>query len=258
MARAFGVRIAALGVGISSLSSPFARRLMRSIIGMSELFLVRDQAALDQCFGTKAQLSNDLVFAWQAAPRLAFVQRPQVDGAIAITVYPPEFSGADGETLANSFTQAMLVWNASRRRLAYLVCQNSDNVVNDGKIFADLTAMMRDENCARNIELRHLSANPDAIEKTFADVGVVCGMRFHALVLAALLNRPFVGIAHDNKIAELCRYFRMPCLDAKTFSGADLVTAVESVRDRVPDPALVSAAMNSAKDNFRLFAKIAP
>ena len=33
---------------------------------MSELFLVRDEAALNQCAGTKARLTSDLVFAWDA------------------------------------------------------------------------------------------------------------------------------------------------------------------------------------------------
>ncbi len=66
LARAFGVRIAALGVGIGDLQSATGRWLLRGIISRCELFLVRDDAALRQCRGTKARLTEDLVFAWRA------------------------------------------------------------------------------------------------------------------------------------------------------------------------------------------------
>ncbi|MGC1467482.1 MAG: polysaccharide pyruvyl transferase family protein, partial [Pseudolabrys sp.] len=64
LARLHGVKIAALGVGIADLHSYSGRWLMRRIVGMSRLFLVRDEAALAQCSGTKAGLGDDLVFAW--------------------------------------------------------------------------------------------------------------------------------------------------------------------------------------------------
>src|SRR5262245_49485253 len=57
LARLRGLRIAALGVGVADLHSPAARWLLRRIVGMSDLFLVRDEAALRQCNGTKARLT---------------------------------------------------------------------------------------------------------------------------------------------------------------------------------------------------------
>ena len=66
LARALGVRIAALGVGVGDLRTATGRRLLRGIIARCELFLVRDDAALRQCAGTKARLTADLVFAWRA------------------------------------------------------------------------------------------------------------------------------------------------------------------------------------------------
>ena len=76
------------------------------------------------------------------------------------------------------------------------------------------------------------AADAAAINNAFADIDIVCGMRFHSLVLAAMLERPFVGIVHDNKISEICRRFDMPCHDAAALDGADLVRSAESIRAR--------------------------
>jgi polysaccharide pyruvyl transferase WcaK-like protein len=64
IARLMGVRIAAIGVGVSDLPSPIARVALRGIVGMSDLFAVRDDRALWQCKKAKANavLTSDLAF----------------------------------------------------------------------------------------------------------------------------------------------------------------------------------------------------
>jgi polysaccharide pyruvyl transferase WcaK-like protein len=64
MARLMGIRIAAIGVGVSDLSSSIARLALRGIIGMSDLFAVRDDRAFWQCRKIKANavLTSDLAF----------------------------------------------------------------------------------------------------------------------------------------------------------------------------------------------------
>ncbi len=78
LARLQGVRIVALGVGVAELQSGAGRWLLRRIVGMSELFLVRDEAALNQCAGTKARLTSDLVFAWDAVKTVTRPSIPRV------------------------------------------------------------------------------------------------------------------------------------------------------------------------------------
>ena len=95
------------------------------------------------------------------------------------------------------------------------------------------------------------------IAQQLGDLTVICGMRFHALVLAAMLGRPFAGIAHDNKISEICRVFAMPCYSVDGFVAGELVSTVNSLKDRVPDFALVQRARELAQENFRAFAALA-
>ena len=75
-------------------------------------------------------------------------------------------------------------------------------------------------------------------------------MRFHGLVLAAMLGRPFVGIVHDNKISEICRRFGMPYHDV-SLDGADLAANAEDIREKVPDKQLLDESRRAgAKENF--------
>ena len=94
------------------------------------------------------------------------------------------------------------------------------------------------------------------IAQQLGDLTAICGMRFHALVLAAMLGRPFVGLAHDNKISEICRTFAMPCYDVDGFSAGDLVSTFNSIRHRIPDSVLVQRARQLAQENFRAFAAL--
>ncbi len=103
----------------------------------------------------------------------------------------------------------------------------------DEEIFAQLNAELGPG--AQPIETRTLSADATTIAQQLGDLTVICGMRFHALVLAAMLGRPFAGIAHDNKISEICRAFAMPCYSVDGFVAGELVSTVNSLKDRVPD-----------------------
>lgn len=44
----------------------------------------------------------------------------------------------------------------------------------------------------------------------FAEYDMVIGMRYHALVLAALAEKPFIGWGYQQKIQTLCRDFNQP------------------------------------------------
>ena len=251
LARLQGVRIAALGVGVAELHSGTARWLLRGIIGMSELFLVRDDAALNQCAGTKARLTSDLVFAWDA---LKPVQPPAAPSRIGLTVYPPACQGPAGVHARTALVEAVRGWQAAGHSVVYLVCQRSGAAPGDDEIFAQLNAELG--TAARSIETRTLAADATTIARQLGDLTLICGMRFHALVLAAMLGRPFLGLAHDNKISDICRAFTMPCYGVDGFPARELVSTFNSLKDRVPDSVLVQRARQLAQENFRAFAAL--
>ena len=202
LARMSGVRIAALGVGVGDLRSATGRWLLRGIISRCELLLVRDEAAMRQCAGTKARLTDDLVFAWRSLPPDNGRRRPSAHPlCIGLTVSPV----ADEGTIA-ALSDAVRLWQKHDHRVVFLVFQHSAALADD-TVFA---AINRKVAAPAAIEIRRLSTDAPSIVNAFADIDIVCGMRFHSLVLAAMLGRPFVGIAHDNKISEICRRSACP------------------------------------------------
>ncbi len=138
--------------------------------------------------------------------------------------------------------------------MVFLIFQQSPGVIDDSAVFAAISQRLGP--AAAPIEFHCPTANAAAIRDTFADIDVVCGMRFHGLVLAAMLDRAFVGIAHDNKISEICRRFDMPCLEAATLKGADLVRSVEQAGGKIPDPQRLAESRARARENFIAFASL--
>ena len=139
--------------------------------------------------------------------------------------------------------------------MVFLVFQQSATIADDAKVFAAINAKLGAAAVA--IETRRPTANASSIIDAFADIDIVCGMRFHGLVLAAMLERPFVGVVHDNKISEICRRFDMPCHDAAALDGADLVHSVEGIRGKTPDRRLLDECRALARENFLAFASLA-
>jgi polysaccharide pyruvyl transferase WcaK-like protein len=250
LARALGVRIAALGVGVADLRTKTGRWLLRGIVARCELFLVRDDAALRQCAGTKARLTDDLVFAWRSLTPENVRNRPAGNPAsIGLTVSP-----LASERTALALADAVRLWQEHGHRVVFFVFQQSATIADDAKVFATISNKLA--TAAVPVETRRPTANASAIIQAFADIDVVCGMRFHGLVLAAMLERPFVGIVHDNKISTICRRFDMPCHEAATLDGADLVRSVENIHRKVPETRLLDESRKLAEENFLAFASL--
>jgi polysaccharide pyruvyl transferase WcaK-like protein len=252
LARMLAVRVAALGVGVGNLRTKTGRWLLRGIVSRCELFLVRDDAALRQCSGTKARLTEDLVFAWRSlTPKNGRKRSPGKPASIGLAVSPQA-----SPRMAIALADAIRLWQEHGRRVVFLVFQQSDTVADDSTFFAQIKNNLAI--AADPIEIRRLTANATSIIEAFADIDVVCGMRFHGLVLAAVLERPFVGIAHDNKISEICGRFDMPCHDAATLDGPDLARSAEDIQHKVLESQLIDQSCRLARENFLAFASLSP
>ena len=85
-----------------------------------------------------------------------------------------------------------------------------------------------------------------------ASAARIVSARYHALVLAAILGRPFLGVGDPGKVRSLCAAFGMPFLpwDAPEAATA---RAVDSLRAAAPpDSALVAAHRARALRGFEI------
>jgi polysaccharide pyruvyl transferase WcaK-like protein len=249
LARACGTRIAAIGVGVGELRTAVARRVMRGIVGLTDLFLVRDEAALKQVDRTAVRRTGDLVFGLGGMSGASGARQ----GAIGITVCPPAFATSSAlDRAADEMAAAIRAWRAAGRRVVVLVFQQAGATPGDDAMVSKIAAALGPD----AFERRDMQADVAAIAAAYADLDVVCGMRFHGLVLAAMARLPFVGVAHDNKIADICRRFDMPTIPGTDFTREDLTSAVVLASTRRPSADLLATCVAEAAANFSLLSRI--
>ncbi|MCU0983572.1 MAG: polysaccharide pyruvyl transferase family protein [Acetobacteraceae bacterium] len=230
LARLRGVRVALLGCGIKEIDGPLARALLAFVIRSAHVVVVRD-AASRAIAGPRALLAADLAF---TAP----LPRPAARGdSLALAVYPPAWTDA----LADAIGRA-----AATRPVVLLTVQREGVTRGDEAALGDLAARL-----GRAVARRDL-VDPAA---AFAGVGLVCGMRFHALLAAAQAGLPFVGIAHDPKIADLCTRFSMPFLDPDTLTAEALTAALETAAALRPSDAALARCRAEAEHGLSAMAE---
>jgi polysaccharide pyruvyl transferase WcaK-like protein len=218
-----GVRIAALGVGISGLSGPVARLLLGFIVASARVFAVRDDASRRMA-GPRATLAADLAFCFPLP------EPPERGAAIALTVYPPAWS----PSLASAMAGAV-----AGRDVVLLTVQRAGVTSGDDAVLDALVATLP------GAERRMMTGDASTLSR----IGLVCGMRFHALLAAAQAGLPFVGIAHDPKITDLCTRFAMPCLAPGAVTAETLAAAIaEAAALRPAADALASCRADAARN----------
>jgi len=260
MARAMGVRIAALGVGIAELKSRRALAALKGIVALSEVFAVRDEAALEQCHRAGAfgpVLTSDLAFTLASACVSGDVKRIAAAGpTIGISVYPPAIEEGEAAYDLRSALQEVVL---RLQRSGYAVRLLAFHHASDGGVGDDEAVL------ARLVEDIPVTPRPPVVSVTLArdtsllassfdGIDLICGMRFHGHVLAAIYGIPFVGIAADNKINAICRLFDMPILPIDRLTADKVVAAIAATLSRKPDRGLVDRAVAQAHQNFSLFA----
>lgn len=264
LARAMGLQIAALGVGISDLRSAPARIALRAIVSMSALFAVRDDAALVECVkagaSKRVKLTGDLAFI--LAPLLTGRgerAEAQANRCVGFSVYPPALLNGEGETAGFSIIQSVLKLLLERGWKISLLAFHDDpekaNGRQDKDVLARLMEGLSQEQQSR-VSLQVVRANSGEISRVFSEVDVHCGMRFHGHVLAAIFGIPFVGISTDNKIDAICRLFGMPVFGVDRIVAERLVDAVEHTSSRKLEMSLREACAAGAEQNFIEFARL--
>lgn len=220
----------AVGVGVNAPGTGLRRWLLRDLLRRMTVLAVRDAGsvallrALDP--GMRVEATGDLVFS-RPSSRNGTVQG---DG-VMFTVAGPHLGAADGAThvrVVGAFAAAAsgAVRGGSPVRL--LAFQHGPGVDGDA-------AALRSIAHAAGLAAEHVVAlepATPAVDAAYAGVGLVVGMRFHSLVLAAQRGIPFVGVVHDAKVRELCREFGMPVVELEDLDAERLTGAMRKARRR--------------------------
>lgn len=221
LARVRGARVAIFGCGIKDIDGFLVHCLLNVILRSASVIIVRDEGSAALA-GKRALRAADLAF---TAP---LPEQAIRGAALAIAVYPTSWN----ESIANAIAGA-----TTGRDVVLLTLQRTGVAPGDVGILDELAARLGPAATRRDMS--------DS-DRALANVGIVCGMRFHALLAAAQARIPFVGIAHDPKIADLCARFGMPCLAPSEVTTEALSKALDEAALIQPSEAALDLCRKEA------------
>lgn len=263
LARITGVRIAALGVGVAPIRSVSGRFLLRRIVGLSDIFAVRDKEGLAECerarTGSKAVLTADLVFTMTKNLLGPEANSPPEVPTVGISVYPPALRNPEtGDHVSAVVSDAMEVILARGWRIVLLAfhCGSDRTGADfDPDALRQLAEHLPAEYRERIMLAEPSAADANGIRKIFSELTVHCGMRFHGHVLSAIFHKPFAGVAVDNKIDAICHSFEMPLVQLAQISVTKVVEAIDQAMERHIAPEQLAKCELAAAENFSRLAQ---
>lgn len=206
-ARAMRRPVMFAGVGVGPITSRFGRLLARLILRSASLVSVRDEGSLAACRrlglgDDRVTLIPDVVFVNGPGRFVASTESPTpTDGRLRIALnLNRDIANGDrwSEVLAELADTLDLV---ARRRSIEVHALPMQSAFKDDDDLSVLRRFLAHRPGWHPVV--HEPLDEIDIGRIVADCDVVVSERFHALVIAAVLGRPSVGLIYDVKVAEL-------------------------------------------------------
>lgn len=202
LARAAGVRVHFLGVGIGNVSTPLATRLTRSILRCATTVVLRDGVSAAWCRanapGVEAVHGADLSFlilshenARATSTTLAIAPTFQLDHPTSYDRVLDAIAGAAESFLASD----------ERRTVTLLPFQFTTEHHGDITVCGELLARMKSVHRA---SIRGDLNAPHATD-VYGDIDMIWGMRLHSLLVACQRGVPFIALVYDEKVRHFLK-----------------------------------------------------
>lgn len=205
-ARAFRRPVLMCGIGVGPITTRFGRVLARTILRCASLVAVRDAGSFRTC--RELGMSDDrlvqipdVVFATEPESLRVPQPAPRVDGSvrIALNLNRDIANGERWDDLLAEIAAALdLVSARVPIEVHALPMQSAFKTDDDLSVLRAFLADRPDWH-----PVVHETHDQYDVARIIDDVDVVVSERFHAIVLAAILGRPVVGLAYDVKVDEL-------------------------------------------------------
>jgi polysaccharide pyruvyl transferase WcaK-like protein len=242
-AHARHTRVAMIGVGAANLRGAPARRLCRWTVPRADLLILRDEesAAVLAGAGVRPPFWIGADPSWTLFEPPSGDQRAPRDGR-AITVALSHLAGGPAfvarlasalEPMAAESHIRLQPWQREETHLDHRMARDLHRLL-PGSSIIDPPADLH-----------------DAV-RTFANDDLVIGLRFHALVAAAVAGTRFVAIAHEPKLAGLARRMHQTSLPGHATSVVMRRTFEWALAGEPPPSAAIAAEVAAAGHAFRM------
>lgn len=258
LARISGVPICFLSLGAEELSHPVSRWLVRRTIALANYITLRDSVSRErvraQGVGRKITLRPDLALGYQAPDAKERRQDPGVRtvGVNPIPYYHEVFWRAVDEERYRRYLGAMVEMTASILRrgnhvVLYATTQWADRVPAED-IHAELSRTLEPE-LVQRVALPEVHSVED-LWRVLEQVDWVVASRYHGVATALLTRKPVVGIAYEQKTADLMGTVGLEgySLPIDEITGAKLTELLDRVSQNEPE---IHAALDAGAERDR-------
>lgn len=262
IARVRGLKVIALGMGISSLNL-FNRLILKLIISMCHDFCVRDIAALNECNlagnDGKVILTEDLVYSLaNTLIKPITKSKKSQKRYLGISLADRDavnWQGDDAlrDDIIRLFKRSIPILVDRGWEIVLLSYQNvnisKDKLLSDRNILSELIVS---EPRGQSIKIIDVEATATSIFEVYSGLDLLIGMRFHSLMLAALYGIPFIGLSYDNKTVSLCNKHNMPVIDLVHLKEDWLLETIVATDNKNIDFNVVKQCIEDSKRNIEI------
>jgi polysaccharide pyruvyl transferase WcaK-like protein len=251
IARLRGAQVFAIGAGVHPLRGLSARAMMSLLLSLVKDFAVRDLSSLEACRGllgsAKVRQASDLVF---AMPLMSSPRLESRTPTLGLSVAASDIGGTVDSFPDFKAGFAIFVERikAMGWRVVLISFQELDR---EGRKISDFELFKKIFGGAVKFPCIRISSHQETLTAQYAELTLVVGMRFHSLVLAAMLGKPFVGIGRDPKLSDLCNVFSMPFVGMEGFDPEIACRAVDVAQSNSPSGSVLSECRRLAAENFQ-------
>ncbi len=245
-------------IGVGPLQTEQGRRLARWILRQTDVLSVRDCKSYETCLSLglaahRVQLVPDAVFA-NAPAHLAPLTREEVigyplprpatgDGAlqpplrVALNLNYDIENPTNWTTFLQNLEDGLRALHTSRPiEIHTLPMQSRFKAQHDAKILAEF--------CLRLPEIeahQHRPTTHRQVAALIAGCDLLIGERLHALVIAAILGKPFVALPYDVKVRELIASLGMTAYALDTNTSFDPLALKRAAETALHESAAIRA-----------------
>lgn len=221
MARLAGVPRMILAQGVGPLNSGWSRRAVGHVLSGVDVITVRDQASaelLSACGVPKERigLTVDPVLGMRASPVSVGESLLEEWGLeaqlpiVAVSIRPwKSWLEKQLKSFSAVLAQCAQMWGAQILLLPF-------HHPGDGWILDELAQCLvaRPEGQRPRVFLAQADLTPKEMMAVLERVDLLVGMRLHALIMAAAVHTPAIGIVYDPKIAAFAEKAHLPTLSS--------------------------------------------
>jgi polysaccharide pyruvyl transferase WcaK-like protein len=260
LAKLRGCKVLFVSVGVGPLAHPLSRWIVKRALALADYRSYRDTFSQRYLESIGFNASGDRVY-----PDLAFSlvtsatlvgpngdRDGRVIGLGLMDYYGQHSSPHEGERIYQRYVERVAQFALWLLQHGYSLRLLIGDLSYDKRVKRDLLGLLEQTGVTR--DPRRIIDEPVSSTAQLCDqiaqTDMVVATRFHNLLLALMLNRPVIALAHHEKVRSLMAGVGLAdyCQDAAELDVPRLIEQFKGLRE---DPEILSASLKQKTDGFR-------